>query len=143
MMLEAHLRLGALSGDVAHKDLLLKTLGAYTLSLSQSGLGVAGWTRVALRAQGPFYEVVLAGEPGDVRAALEAAWRELNPTWAVRVDLPRRGASKALAELAPTLGSKAAKGKVAMAYVCLEGVCKAPTSSPATFKQQLLEGWLR
>ena len=52
MMLEAHLRLSALRGDEAHQLLINKTLGAYTLSLSQSGLGVAGWTRVAPALRG-------------------------------------------------------------------------------------------
>ena len=140
MMLEAHLRLSALRGDEAHQLLINKTLGAYTLSLSQSGLGVAGWTRVALRAQGPFYEVVIAGED---RTELERVWREVNPTWALRVDLPRSGAPRALASVAPTLSSKPERVGRATAYVCQKGVCKAPTAEPAVFKRQLLEGWLR
>ena len=139
-MLEAHLRLAALTGQAKHFEVVQSTLATYTDTFTKSGLGMGGWASVGLRNEGPFYEVVIAGE-GEQRTALEDAWRSLKPTWAVKVDVPSGGLSETLSQaLPPARGKRAEVGK-AKAYVCVRGACQKPTSNPKEFKGQLKLGW--
>jgi uncharacterized protein YyaL (SSP411 family) len=101
---------------------------------------MGGWASVALRNEGPFYEVVIAGD-GVQRDALESAWRSIKPTWAVKVDVPAGGLPKSLEQdLVPARGKLAELGK-AKAYVCVRGACQKPTSDPKEFIAQLSLGW--
>jgi hypothetical protein len=139
-MLEAHLRLAGLTGSSAHYNTVKDTLAYYTETLTRSGLGMGGWASVALRYQGPFYEVVIAGDAGQ-RKALDAAWRTLKPSWTVKVDVPSAGASPAMVAALPPVSGKKSQSGSAMAYVCIRGACKQPTSDPKVFRAQLTDGW--
>jgi uncharacterized protein YyaL (SSP411 family) len=99
---------------------------------------MAGWLEAALLDVGPFNEVVIAGE----QTALLDTWSQLLPPWAVGVRLPARGPSAALEQVIPTAAEKRA-GHGALAYVCVRGSCKAPTSDPAPLRVELLLGWTR
>ncbi|MDP6946281.1 MAG: hypothetical protein QF464_19185, partial [Myxococcota bacterium] len=141
-LLDAQLRLAALTGDEALFDRVTSTLDAYANLSARAGLGMAGWLEVALQNLGPYYEVIIAGDPDDKSTKkLDAAYKALAPPWAVRIDVPAAGASQALQKAAPPTGGKKAKKGKALAYVCVRGSCKAPTSDPKTFRGQLLDGW--
>ena len=143
-MLDAQLRLAALSGDEALFERVNATLDAYASLSSRAGLGMAGWLEVALHNLGPYYEVIIAGDPASrATKRLLEAYRGLSPPWAVRIAIPAEGASEPLEALAPPTAGKRAKPGQAMAYVCVRGSCKRPTSDPKVFREQLLEGWAR
>jgi uncharacterized protein YyaL (SSP411 family) len=139
-MLEAHLRLAFLTGTSLHFDTVRDTLATYTDTFTKSGLAMGGWASVALRYEGPFYEVVIAGG-GEQRTALDAAWRTLKPTWAVKVDVPPGGLSERLSQALPPAQNKVAEMGKATAYVCVRGACLKPTSDPKEFIAQLRLGW--
>jgi uncharacterized protein YyaL (SSP411 family) len=141
-LLDAQLRLAALTGDQALFDRVNGTLNAYASLFSRSGLGMAGWLEVALHNLGPHYEVIIAGDPEDATTKrLAAAYETLSPPWAVRINVPASGASPGLKSAAPPTAGKLAKTGKALAYVCVRGSCKAPTSDPKVFRAQLLDGW--
>ena len=143
-LLDATLRLAALTGDEALFERVAKTLNAYASVTARAGLGMAGWLEVALHHLGPYYEVIIAGDPQDkATQRLDAAYKSVAPPWAVRLNVPAEGAPTGLKTAAPpTAGKRATKGN-AMAYVCVRGSCKAPTNDPKTFQKQLLDGWQR
>ena len=64
-LLDAQLRLAALTGDEALFDKVDSTINAYASLSSRAGLGMAGWLEVALHNLGPHYEVIIAGDPDD------------------------------------------------------------------------------
>jgi len=141
-LIDAQLRLAALTGDEVLFDKVTAVLNAYASLSARAGLGMAGWLEVGLQNLGPFYEVIIAGDPEDTATKrLAQAYEKLAPPWAVRLDIPAAGASQALVRAAPpTAGKRALEGK-ALAYVCVRGSCKAPTGDPKTFRKQLLDGW--
>jgi len=139
-MLEAHLRLAGLTGSKAHRETINKTLASFTETLTRSGLGMGGWASVALRHLGPFYEVIIAGE-GAQKTALNATFSELKPSWAVKLDVPAAGPSRALASAVPPAAGKKSQAGAAMAYVCVRGACYKPTSDPSELRRQLVRGW--
>ncbi|MEC9070949.1 MAG: hypothetical protein VX938_01160, partial [Myxococcota bacterium] len=141
-LLDAHLRLAALAGDTKGFATVQRSLGAYGQLAGQSGLGMAGWLDVALLHEGPFYEVVIAGDPQNAgTAALRQVWKEMSPPWAVRVDVPSKGPTAAQVKALPAVDAKRGKDGGPLAYVCVRGSCKMPTSDPATFRSQLQAGW--
>ena len=141
-LLDAQLRLAALTGDEARFDRVNTTLNAYAGLSSRAGLGMAGWLEVALHSLGPYYEVIIAGDEADESTqALIAVYDTLAPFWAVRIKVPARGASPALKKALPPTRGKLSREGQAMAYVCVRGTCKKPTRNPKTFRSQLLEGW--
>ncbi len=143
-MLDASLRLAALEGDPARFDLVDATLGTYAAIVGRSGLGTAGWASVDLRAKGPFYEVVIAGDDNDPKTkALLDVWSDLLPSWAVLARVPAAGADDATVAKLKPLFAKVGKDGGPLAYVCVRGACKKPTSSPKEFRAQLADGWAR
>ena len=141
-LLDAHLRLAALKGEPRRFELVASALQAYGGLASQSGLGMAGWLSVALRLEGPLYEVVIAGDPGELRAEkLREVWRDISPPWAVRVEVPSEGPSAAMEKALPPSFAKRGREGGPLASVCVRGSGKAPTADPGTFRAQLMEGW--
>ncbi|MEO8900444.1 MAG: thioredoxin domain-containing protein, partial [Polyangiaceae bacterium] len=130
-------KLSALTGRDDLEQAATRALASYAGALRQNNLDMAGWLDAALLADGPFYEVVIAGD----NAALAAAWRSLLPAWAVGVGVSRAGPTPNQIRVMPTAAGKTAPGG-ARAYVCVHGACNAPTTDPAQLRRQLLAGWL-
>ena len=140
--LDAQLRLAALTGETARYDSVDGTLNAYASLIQRSGFGMGGWASVALRHAGPFYEVIIAGDADDARTrALSAVWSKLLPSWAVRYDVAVSGPTDAQKKALPPLFGKTGKDGGPLAYVCVRGTCKQPTSDPKIFAAQLTDGW--
>ncbi len=119
-----------------------ETLAFRADAVRQRGMGAAGWLDAALLRAGPYYDVVLASD-GAGGAAIDAAWRAVDPPWAVLARVPAGGADAALAKLVASASDKNAGSTPARAFVCAEGACKLPTSDPSVLRAQLLEGWKR
>ena len=143
-LLEANLRYSALTGSEKRHALVEKTLGSYAQMVSRGGLGTAGWATVALMLQGPFYDVVFAGDEGAQDAKkLKAEYAALSPSWGVRTSVAGTGPTKAQLAAMPPLMAKTSREGAARAYVCIRGTCKKPTGDPKELRQQVLDGWTR
>lgn len=114
-------------------------LGSYADMIRERGVDMAGWLDAALLSEGPFYEVVIAGKDG----ALAGAWNGLSPAWTVGVRIGSEGPTAEQASLMPTAAGKRDRNGVTVAYVCVHGSCKQPTTEPARLRTQLLVGWTR
>jgi uncharacterized protein YyaL (SSP411 family) len=137
-------RIAALTGRADLYASVDKALEAGAGSARRSGVAMASWLDAALLESGPFYDVVIAGTPNAAGTeVLASTWRALSPPWAVHTDVDAAGASPEMLALLPALEGKTAHGGAATAYVCVKGACRAPTSDPATFRKELLDGWMR
>jgi hypothetical protein len=143
-LLHALLRAAALTGNPAWHEEVVATLAARAEVLRRAGPEMAWWYDAALLAQGPYREVVVAGDPGDERtAALVATVQRLLPPYAVLVQVPATGPdADTLALLPPTEGKVALQG-APTAYVCQMGSCQRPTAAPEELRAQLQAGWHR
>jgi uncharacterized protein YyaL (SSP411 family) len=131
------LRLASLTGQEPLRAAARRAIRAYARTSRQAGLEMAGWLEGALLAEGPFYELVIAGEG----RGLHDAWAALLPSWTVTARVPAPGASDALAELAPPVAGKGTSGSASRAFVCVRGSCKLPTPEARVLERQLREGW--
>src|SRR5690606_9655673 len=76
-MFKALLKRAALTGEVEHYETVSADLAAYHVQLANfvedpdsgvrysNGLEMANWLDAALLSNGPFYELVVAGDPAD------------------------------------------------------------------------------
>jgi len=136
-MISLLVRLSALTGRTSLDEAAVNALRAYASVIRQRGLDMAGWLDGALTHEGPFYELVVAGERGP----LWETWNRLLPPWTVGALIPAGGASPELEKVMPTASEKRAAGGAAVAYVCVRGSCKAPTSSTTKLRASLLHEW--
>jgi uncharacterized protein YyaL (SSP411 family) len=143
VLLEAMLRLAALTGEPKRWARVDEAAKSLSQLLSTAGLGASGIADASIQLLGPYYEVVIAGAPDSPAThALAAALDKLSPSWAVTARIPAVGAAPALLAAMPALSEKDAPAGKPTAYVCVRGACQLPTSDPATFRSQLLAGWL-
>ncbi len=134
--------LEALSALTGRDDLARaaeQALARYAETIRQRGLDMAGWLDGALLAQGPFYEVVIAG----ANPSLTSAWNEVLPSWVVGVQVPWSGPSADLVSAMPPAAEKRGLNGGSLAYVCVHGACERPTAAPAALRKELLLGWGR
>jgi len=143
-MLRALMQLAALQGSEKHFKRVKKTLNSYMGLLRSSVMSVGGWLDVGLMDLGPYYEVVIAGDPGSAATkALRAALQTRMPTWVVSVDVPAAGADEATQALLPPAFGKTARKGQPHAYVCVRGSCKKPTADVTEFTKQFMDGWTK
>ncbi len=122
-------RLGRITGDPAYAQAADGVLRAFTDTVARAPQHFAFLLMAADLAEGPSFEIVVAGERGaeDTELMLAALRRHYLPRSVVLfreegADLPP------IAVLAPfTEAQRAVEGK-ATAYVCREQACEAPTS---------------
>ncbi|MFO7652227.1 MAG: thioredoxin domain-containing protein [Candidatus Krumholzibacteriia bacterium] len=144
VMLQNMVRLAALTGRGELRQEAQRHLDAFAPLLGHTQLEMAVWFDVAQKLVGPFYDVVVAGDPRaeDTRALVAAVHRRL-PSHVVLAPVPATGADPDLAGLAPAVAQKPARDGRATAYVCRFGSCEEPTSEPDRLVEQLTEGWSR
>jgi uncharacterized protein YyaL (SSP411 family) len=141
-MLQASLKMAALTASESLHRTVDTVLGAYANSMRGSGLGMAGWYTVALANKGPFYELIIAGDADDPNVkALNDVVTKLRPSWVVKAGVPGAGPDARLKSLVPATEGKVARKGKAQAYVCVRGACNAPTGDPQELRAQLLKGW--
>ncbi|MDP8206078.1 MAG: thioredoxin domain-containing protein [Candidatus Electryonea clarkiae] len=141
-MLNVLLRLSALTGNQTYRKDVERMLGAYSDMVNKSGLEMALWLDVAQNYEGPFHEVIIAGQLDDNNTnAMINVFRGLLPSYAVLTLIPPDGPDKKMQTIIPSTVEKTMLNGETTVYVCEFGSCKAPTNDPEEFKQQLLEGW--
>ncbi len=142
VMLHALIAASALTSKQAYRKEAEKTLRAYSKLMHRAGLEMAWWHDAALKFLGPFYEVVVSGDPasGDTRALTNTVRRGLHPN-VVMATMPLAGPTPELEGLLPSTKSKMARSGKATAYICRLGSCKQPTGDPAVLKNQILQDW--
>jgi uncharacterized protein YyaL (SSP411 family) len=141
-LLKAIFALASLTGNQDLHSQVESNLEAYLGLLERSGLEMTGWHALALRILGPFYEVVIAGQPDnpDTQKLIEGYYK-INPAHAVLSLVPASGPSKEALRLNPSLAGKKVINDLATAYVCQLGICKQPTDDPDKLANQILSGW--
>jgi uncharacterized protein len=142
--LQALLRFAALTGRQEYLDEMKGALDRSRGLLQKTGLECAAWFDAALRLNGPFYDIVIAGSRGAplMEELHRAALDNLSP-WTVLSQIPADGAGETLLNLSPVLLGKSADAGGATAYVCQFGTCQAPTSDPARVRKQVARGWIK
>jgi uncharacterized protein YyaL (SSP411 family) len=141
-MLHAMLMASALTGNGEMRGIIDSTLEAYAGEMQRHGLAMAWWYDAADKASGPYYEIVIAGDPVDraTRSLVDAA-RGLHPSHAVLASVPAEGPGAEILELMPPLEGKRSLADAPTAYVCRLGSCKRPTPDADELRRQILEGW--
>jgi uncharacterized protein YyaL (SSP411 family) len=132
-------KLTALTSREDFSAAVAQTLARYAESVRRNGLDMAGWLDAALLANGPYYELVIAGASGG----LSDTWRTLLPAWTSGVRIGAEGPTPQQIKAMPSASDKRARGSSALGYVCVHGSCNAPTSDPARLRSELLQGWQR
>jgi uncharacterized protein YyaL (SSP411 family) len=112
--------------------------------MEKAGLEMAWWFDAALRLNGPFYDVVVAGDPADAATrALAATVTRLLPPHVTLARVPAAGPSVELAVILPATTGKIASAGEPCAYVCEHGTCLEPVQEPDALREQLLAVWVR
>jgi len=143
-MLNAMLKIAAITGESSYRQTAKTSLENWTGLLDRAGLEMAWWFDAAVKLVGPYYDVVIAGDPAAAEtAALRAALFTRLPAGAVVSLVPAGGAGLSLVALAPALEGKSAFGGTPTAFVCEFGTCQAPTGDPAVMKKQMMVGWTK
>jgi hypothetical protein len=120
-------RLAALGGEAAYREEAARTLAAYAGDAAAAGPQGASWALAVMRfAEHPTH-IVVVGSRGDAQAGalLRAGLRIAEPLRSVQLLDPDADAETIARD------GYAVKTGSAAAFVCLAGVCLAPTSDPA------------
>jgi len=138
VMLQALLKLAALTGETEFADEAAATLAARAGLLERGGLEVAGWLQAAALTLTPPFTVVVAGDEGspDTDALASEAGR-VRPVQVLVVRVPADGAGADLAAIAPALGGKSARAGRPTAYACRGRTCDAPVQEASALRAQL------
>ncbi len=137
-------KLAAITGETVYLDEARNGLTGWSDLLNRGGLELAGWLDAVACVIGPYYDVVIAGEPDDESTRLlTRAFLSRLPASAVLSRVPAGGADPGLVALAPALAEKKVLAGRATAYVCEFGTCQAPTADAGVMMDQVLRGWVR
>ncbi len=138
------IKLAALTGETFYLDEAREGLAGWSELLSRAGLELAGWLEAVGCLVGPYYDVVIAGDPDDeATQRLSRAFLSQLPAGAVLSRVPAAGPTAELRKLAPALADKKASAGQATAYVCEFGTCQAPTKDAEVMMGQILRGWAK
>jgi hypothetical protein len=142
--LQALVRATALTGRADLREYVERTLTRYAGLMEKGGLEMAWWFDAALRWNGPYYDVVIAGDANDTHAtALAATVLRRLPSHVALARVPAAGPEAAMSALLPPLAGKHAVNGCATAFVCEQGACLEPTSEIEALREQVMAGWER
>jgi len=129
-----HLRLHALTGDDAHRVQAEKALALFGNPIVRSGASAPLMLQgLDLYLDDPKQVVLVSGEGIE---ALTAVLRDHFVPGKVQIPLTSEGASTTQRAV-PLAADKVALDGKATAYVCRQGRCEQPATSPALFQAQL------
>ncbi|MCB1218800.1 thioredoxin domain-containing protein [bacterium] len=153
-MLKGLLREAALTGNTEYFATVESDLAAYHSQIGNfvddpqsgnryaNGLEMANWLDAALLSNGPFYEVVIAGDPADpATQELLSLARSGGRSFVLTMHVPAAGPDEQMLALQPVLQGKAQWEEKPTAFVCRKGSCNAPTNDATEMQSQLSAGW--
>jgi uncharacterized protein YyaL (SSP411 family) len=135
VMVEVLLRLAELTGDLGLRTAADRTLAMLEPAMRQAPSAFSRMLLALLRAAGGSRTVVIAEGPG-ADLLVEVVQDEADPLLSL-VRVPASGPHAADAERFPLLAGKLAIDGQATAYLCRDGSCAAPATSPETLLTQL------
>ncbi|HET9691598.1 MAG TPA: thioredoxin domain-containing protein [Acidimicrobiales bacterium] len=112
-------RLGALTGDAAHRDRARRVLDAMAPAMAKAPAAFTGMVAVAAAMAADGVEVVVTGDRPDLVAAARAGYD------------PDRVLAWGAPYPSPLWEGRTGPGRDGFAYVCRGYVCAAPTDDPA------------
>ena len=142
VMLQVLIKAAAISGNPKWLDEARQLVALNADNMRKSGLEMAWMMDGALKLIGPYYELVIAGDPkSEITQDLASAFRRYFPSHAVILMIPAGGIDKSESDILASAADKRAIAGNPTAYVCKFGTCKLPTNDPAVMLKQLMEGW--
>ena len=142
VMLQVLIKAAAISGNPKWLDEARQLVALNADNMRKSGLEMAWMMDGALKLIGPYYELVIAGDPkSEITQDLASAFRRYFPSHAVILMIPAGGIDKSESDILASAADKKAIAGNPTAYVCKFGTCKLPTNDPAVMLKQLMEGW--
>jgi len=141
-IMQVLLKMASLEGNSSLYKELQNTINAFADKMKNAGLEMACWWDTAEKLSGPFYEVVIVGDPDKIstRKMISTYW-QIYPSHAVLVNLTSNDRELEIANLFPLVSGKNTTNEKATAYVCQFGTCKLPTNDPEIMRKQISEGW--
>ena len=133
------LRLTALSGDGAWRERALRLFAAFHDALVSEPTAHAEMLLALDFELDRSREVIVVRPPPGGDDALLAVLRRAHLPNAVVAVVTEGEALDAHAPLVPLVRSKKARGGAATAYVCVDRVCRFPTSDPSRLAEQLAD----
>ncbi len=140
MMVEALVKSGAITGNSGYHDKAGTLVDLYSEIMNKAGIEMAGWLDAAIKLNGPYYELIIAGDDNLIFHKLNSVYWDNLPCHAVLVDIPGDGLRS---DVVKSARDKTAIKGLATAYVCKLGTCNLPTSDPEELKIQLINGWVK
>lgn len=122
------LRLGRITGDPSYEDMAAKLARAFSQTVEQAPMAYTQLLSSLDFAIGPSYEVVVVGDPAskDTKEMLSALRKQYTPNKVLLFkSIDNKSDIATIAEF--TKGQSSIGGK-ATAYVCLNHICKLPTT---------------
>lgn len=133
------LTLAHLTGDAAFADRARRSLERYGTELAQVARVMPFMVSNVAAWHGRASQVVIVGEPGADREALERAVAHRFLPFAVQVTLTPGAQQDALASRLPWLAVMTPRAGKPAAYVCADFTCQAPVTDSAAL-ERLLDG---
>jgi uncharacterized protein YyaL (SSP411 family) len=143
VMLQALLKVSAITGNTRYHDEVKRALDAYSEIIAKSRLEMACWLDTGLKYYGPFYELIIAGGKDSLTHDLTDVFWKAFPCHAVLISIPESGVNKETAAILQSAKDKIAQDGKPTAYVCKFGTCQLPTTNPTQLQEQLMDGWER
>jgi uncharacterized protein YyaL (SSP411 family) len=127
VLVDVHLRLAGLTGDLAHRDVAERILAAFAPRAAQAPTGYGELLRGLERLLAGSQEVAIVGDPeGEDLRALVAVYRRAWRPGAVLAVGPPAGRDAAV----PLLADRPLVDGRPAAYVCRDFACDRPVTSP-------------
>ena len=129
------LRFFSFTGDERYRDRAEALFSLFSTPLARAGTALPRLLCALDYRDGAAAEIVLAGEPG--RPDFESLRRTVFAHPGLNRVLAHADAAESLAPLSPLVQSRKSRDGRALAYVCRNFACSAPTSTPAELSAAL------
>jgi uncharacterized protein YyaL (SSP411 family) len=129
------LRFFSFTGEERYRERAEALFSIFSTPLARAGTALPRLLCALDYKSGAAAEIVLAGEPG--RPDFESLRRTVFAHPGLNRVLAHADAAESLASLSPLVQSRGSRGGQALAYVCRNFACRAPSSTPAELSAAL------
>lgn len=131
-----------LTSNRRYREKLETSLRAFSQPMSYQSIDMVWWQDAALMYAGPFYQVVVAGNPRSTKhRQLTDTLRAYTAPFVFLLEEPPTGFTHRHDALLPAIRNERKTTTQATAYVCQPGTCMAPTQQPEELHKQLHSDW--